>query len=248
MKPSINSENSKEESYNLEEASNSNSGRFSENFNAFQRRPIDVDLESESAESEESDDDSYFYTDSEVDNFNIKQKYLEEKKRKGRCILKHNAIFRLRWDLFIMILAIYNCVSIPFNAAFTPESNIYYTIFDRLIDVLFATDVVINFRTSYVHPKTGLEVVDAKSIAKNYIFGGRFWIDLLASIPFETLYTLLIPGTGNGTLELLGLLKLVRLLRLGRVIRYMKFKTGLKIGIRIIQLLFFLLLIVHWIG
>lgn len=55
--------------------------------------------------------------------------------------------------------------------------------------------------------------------------------------------------TNNSTVfQLLGLLKLIRLLRLGRVIRYMKFKTGLKIGIRILQLLFFLLLVVHWIA
>lgn len=162
--------------------------------------------------------------------------------------MKHNSRFRLNWDLFIMLLAIYNCVSIPFNASFAPESIIYYVIFEHSIDVLFAVDILINFRTSFVHSKTGLEVVDSKIIARNYVLGGRFWIDLLASIPFERIYTLIQPGTNSGTLELLGLLKLVRLLRLGRVIRYMKFKTGLKIGIRIIQLLFFLLLIVHWIG
>lgn len=178
----------------------------------------------------------------------MKEKYLEEKKRKGKCIMKHNSQFRLNWDLFIMLLAIYNCISIPFVAAFEPETIIYYRIFESTIDSLFATDVVLNFRTSFVHPKTGLEVVEGTAIAKNYIFGGRFWIDLLATIPFEKVYSLFQSGTSSGTLELLGLLKLIRLLRLGRVIRYMKFKTGLKIGIRIVQLLFFLLLIVHWIG
>ena len=162
--------------------------------------------------------------------------------------MKHNSQFRLNWDLFIMLLAIYNCISIPFSSAFDPDTIIYYEIFETIIDVLFAVDVIINFRTSFVHPKTGLEVVEGKSIAKNYILSGRFWIDLLATIPFEKLYSLIAPGNNSGTLELLGLLKLIRLLRLGRVIRYMKFKTGLKIGIRIVQLLFFLLLIVHWIG
>ena len=49
-------------------------------------------------------------------------------------------------------------------------------------------------------------------------------------------------------LKLLGLLKLVRLLRLGRIVRYMKFKTNFKIGIRMFQLLFFLILLVHWIS
>lgn len=162
--------------------------------------------------------------------------------------MKHNSSFRLNWDLFIMLLAIYNCISIPFDTAFEPEVTVFYTVFEVIIDILFAADVVINFRTSFVHPKTGLEVVEGKAIAMNYILSGRFWIDLLATIPFERVYSVFADGASSSTLELLGLLKLIRLLRLGRVIRYMKFKTGLKIGIRIIQLLFFLLLIVHWIG
>lgn len=143
-----------------------------------------------------------------------------------------------------MILAIYNCISIPFNVAFTYESTIYLDVFEHTLDALFATDVILNFRTSFVHPKTGLEVVAPGAIARNYVCSNRFWVDLLASIPFEIFF----PGVNSSTLKLLGLLKLIRLLRLGRVIRYMKFKTGLKIGIRIFQLLFFLLLIVHWIG
>jgi hypothetical protein len=43
-------------------------------------------------------------------------------------------------------------------------------------------------------------------------------------------------------------MKLVRLLRLGRIITYLKFKQDIKIGFRIFQLLFMLLLIVHWVA
>jgi hypothetical protein len=57
-----------------------------------------------------------------------------------------------------------------------------------------------------------------------------------------------LEGKDNTTLKLLGLLKMVRLLRLGRIIRYMKFKQGLKVGIRMFYLLFFLLLLIHWIS
>jgi len=38
----------------------------------------------------------------------------------------------------------------------------------------------------------------------------------------------------NNTYKLLGLLKLIRLLRLGRIVRYLKFKQGFKLGIRLI--------------
>jgi potassium voltage-gated channel Eag-related subfamily H protein 6 len=148
-----------------------------------------------------------------------------------------------------MLLAIYNCISIPFNASFAPDPIIYYEIWEGLVDVCFAVDIVINFRTTYVNSSTGLEVIGGWKVAWNYIRSGRFFVDLMASIPFERFFLLFFEaGDSQTAFQLLGLLKLIRLLRLGRVIRYMKFKTGLKIGIRIVQLLFFLLMIVHWIA
>ena len=47
---------------------------------------------------------------------------------------------------------------------------------------------------------------------------------------------------------MIGLIKLVRLLRLGRIVRYLNFKQGAVLGITLVQLLAFLVMIVHWIG
>lgn len=49
-------------------------------------------------------------------------------------------------------------------------------------------------------------------------------------------------------LKIFNLLKLIRLLRLGRIITYLKFKQDIKIGMRIVLLLGFLLGLVHWIA
>ena len=43
-------------------------------------------------------------------------------------------------------------------------------------------------------------------------------------------------------------MKLVRLLRLARIIQYMKFASSMRIGFKIFQLLFFEILLVHWLG
>ena len=98
-----------------------------------------------------------------------------------------------------MLLAIYNCVSIPFDAAFSPEANLIYDIWEGCVDVAFAVDVVLNFRTTYVNSHTGLEVIFAWPIAKNYIKSGRFFIDLAASIPFERIYQLLTGTSGDSS-------------------------------------------------
>ena len=83
-------------------------------------------------------------------------------------------------------------------------------------------------------------------IALNYLLKGRCIVDILASVPFELVFQLFIDNTSQ--LKVLGLLKLVRLLRLGRILTYMKFKQDLKMGLRIFQLLFVLIILVHWIG
>lgn len=133
----------------------------------------------------------------------------------------------MKWDIYVMVLAIWNCISIPFVVAFEPEKELVYAYFEHFIDVCFAIDIVIAFRTTFINAKTGFEVVEGSKIALNYILTGRFFIDLAASIPFEEVYTLFVDDKGQESsteLKLLGLLKLVRLLRLGRIIRYMKFK------------------------
>jgi len=141
----------------------------------------------------------------------------------------------MRWDIFVMVLALWNCISIPFDVSFEPEKYLIYELFETFVDICFGLDIIIAFRTTYINTNTGFEVIEARKIALNYIVSGRFFVDLAASIPIENVYIYfadidqekLQDGTAtqeNLQLKLLGLLKLVRLLRLGRIIRYMKFK------------------------
>lgn len=44
---------------------------------------------------------------------------------------------------------------------------------------------MINFRTTYINVKTDTEIISPKLITINYVFYGRFAVDLLAILPFE---------------------------------------------------------------
>lgn len=97
---------------------------------------------------------------------------------------------------------------------------------DRVIDAMFALDIVTNFRTIYIDARSEQVVSDSKKICWNYL-KGRFIIDLLASIPFDSLASIsayLFARDGavidSSTSEFLSMLKLTRLLRLGRMISY----------------------------
>ena len=54
---------------------------------------------------------------------------------------------RLRWDLFIIFLAVYNAFQIPFAVAFPgtflDDSGMKYA--GNIIDILFLIDIIVNF-------------------------------------------------------------------------------------------------------
>lgn len=139
-----------------------------------------------------------------------------------------------------MGLAIWNCFIIPIEVSFRPDSfdNVGFTIIDAFIDLMFFLDILINFRTSYVNQYTGEEHLFLNDIACNYL-KGRFWIDLLATIPFDILGRLVL-GNSTSTLEIFGILKLVRIARLSKIIAYLNVKEDIKLILKLAKLIFFL--------
>ena len=97
----------------------------------------------------------------------------------------HDSKWRMTWDLIIILFALWNCIYIPIDVSFRPDKSAGIAISDAVIDILFAVDIVINFMTTYVNEKTGITVSNPTRIVKNYLFRGRFFVDLLASIPFD---------------------------------------------------------------
>jgi hypothetical protein len=78
---------------------------------------------------------------------------------------------------------------------------------------------------------------------------GRFLIDLLATIPFDLISLIFTPDDNNGLLfQSLGLLKLFRILRLSRLITLMNLKDDVKMSLKLVRLLFFLILYLHFVS
>jgi hypothetical protein len=93
---------------------------------------------------------------------------------------------------------------------------------NNFIDLVFAIDIIISFRTTYVSSDTGAEEISGLKIAKNYIMG-RFLIDLLSTIPFDKLQP---THYHEGVVEtsqhyaIISCLKLIRVLRLEKLISH----------------------------
>ena len=64
-------------------------------------------------------------------------------------------------------------------------------------------DIALRFRTTYIDPISGEEVIDSFLIAKRYMKSKNFPLDVLSTVPFDTLFSDDTMG-----LKLLGILKL----------------------------------------
>jgi CRP-like cAMP-binding protein len=163
-----------------------------------------------------------------------------------RCLIRGHSTWKLRWDLLIMIMAIINCFSIPVHVSFSPNAmdSAWFRVLNAIIDICFIADVIISFRTTYIHPKTGNEIVKPKDIAWDYL-KERFWIDFLASAPFDTIGLIILPASQATALRLFSLFKLVRVLRLNKLITIMKVEDEIKLSLKLIKLVFFLIMYLH---
>lgn len=110
---------------------------------------------------------------------------------KKQFIFRNMDPWRIKWDMFIIILAIYNSIGLPLQIAFNPPfmQDEYIQAFDNVIDLTFFFDIILTFRTTIVHPMTGEEIFDGNKIARYYL-RSQFLIDLMSTIPFEKVVSL----------------------------------------------------------
>lgn len=121
--------------------------------------------------------------------------------------------WRFFWDSFILLIAIWNSVSVPVVLSFEPEWGTaqWYITLEMVGNGLFMLDILVAFNTIF-YDIDGNEVRSRLRIARSYT-SNFFLIDLLSSIPFD-----LIQGPETNYLKVLSMLKLIRITKLTRVI------------------------------
>ena len=90
------------------------------------------------------------------------------------------------------MLSIYNCVILPLQISldtkiFSNETDMILERVGNFTDVIFLMDMIFSFRTTYINKQNGLEVTSGKKIARNYITSGVFFMDFVATFPFDTI-------------------------------------------------------------
>lgn len=79
-------------------------------------------------------------------------------------MFKYGNSYKVKWDIIVMLLAAWNTFQIPIDVSFKPESFKSSTMFwvNSFVDLCFFLDILANFRSAYINPKTGEEVRDGK--------------------------------------------------------------------------------------
>lgn len=123
-----------------------------------------------------------------------------------------------KWEYWTLVLLLWTATVTPFEVGFlsTTVNGLFWC--NRVIDVCFFKDLVMNFNLGYFE-RTGARtlITDRYQIAMNYL-SGWFTIDLISIIPFELMGELI----NNSALSHLKVLRIFRLFRLFKLIKILR--------------------------
>ncbi|KDO26603.1 hypothetical protein SPRG_08007 [Saprolegnia parasitica CBS 223.65] len=146
-----------------------------------------------------------------------------------RALIRPQAPWKLRWDILLGVLIVYNVMSIPFQFAFQGGYMGDMTVdpvvimLDYMVDSIFGVDIVLNFRTGYLDDESRL-VMDAQKIARRYL-RFWFWTDVVSTFPIGAVADAMSPSAAQlnaTTVSSFQNFKLIRFVRLARLLKLMR--------------------------
>lgn len=144
---------------------------------------------------------------------------IEEKR--GDTVQETRLVDQLKtsWDIFVMMVLIFSCLTIPYRIAFVKEDTLLWEVVNIVVDLCFLIDIIVIFNTAYFDDD--YKIIDCrKTICVEYI-KGWFFIDVISILPIEMIlkadavkYNEMLRIARIGRIY-----KVVKLIRLVRVIK-----------------------------
>ncbi|CAD8168918.1 unnamed protein product [Paramecium pentaurelia] len=167
---------------------------------------------------------------SQSENQRIEMKRKNKQDQNYWFIINPDSTIKILWDFFCMILILYEIITIPIRISFDIEVS---SKFGYVITAAFLFDIILTFNTAIY--KNGNINYSYKIIAIEYL-KLWFWIDLIASFPYDLIFSLLLTGdaedeisTSNANLQksaqILRILKFFRFIKVIRLLRLAKLKV-----------------------
>ena len=85
---------------------------------------------------------------------------LENATKERWFIISHNNVYKFYWQIFIIMLAIYNAIALPVQIAFVAVEDYYDShtsleVLEIMVDCFFIADMVIMFFSSFIDVTNG---------------------------------------------------------------------------------------------
>ena len=148
-------------------------------------------------------------------------------------IIETNSRMRMVWNLIVFFLLMYTATLVPYRTVFIEDesSTSVFFYFDMLVDILYGTDLILNFFMAYEDADKKLEI-RLKCISSNYL-RTWFFLDFLSCIPMQYIK---VDETGDGggvgglgkIMKLPRMYKMIKILRLFKLVRLMKYSRSIK--------------------
>ena len=179
-----------------------------------------------------------------------------------KCIISPKSKFSQQWDLLMILLLLYTAVVTPFEVSYLSASvPPLLFMLNRLVDMAFFADIIINFCLAYELEDEGLWVVSHDRIAIRYV-KGWFLIDVVSTIPFDMFVALPPSATGGESvadtlqdLKVLRVIRLFRLIKLARVLLasrlFKRWETKIALSYAVQSLIKFVIVVLtttHWLA
>lgn len=139
---------------------------------------------------------------------------------------------KIRWDLYVGGLIIYSVLMIPFQICYDLPSEGFLAGVDWVIDISFAIDICVSFRTAYYDKFERVYVTVPHKMALDYV-KSWFIIDFVSTAPISDIVAAVSASNSSGSgdelqrtqLRTLKLVRVMRLIRLAKLARIFKLGT-----------------------
>ncbi len=166
------------------------------------------------------------------------------------------ATFKKYWDIGSVVLILYSCCSVPYFLAMGDEPDGLLIVWDKIVDILFLTDIVLNFLTArMVETEDGPVLVTSYGAIASLYFQGWFLPDFLSSFPFDAVVAAIYPPEEVNPEAVrmaklgrtLRMLKILRMVRIKKLLTKLQYALGLKNGtVDIVQFFMFIVFAAHF--
>lgn len=139
-------------------------------------------------ENELEIDDMEDQFDDEPGSVTFRKKIKALERQKNQCIITHKAAWKIKWDVWIILVLLFVAVTLPVRIAFYETDSTLWKIINYTVDSSFAIDVVLTFFTAVPDPENNDLITDKSTIAKMYL-KSWFLIDVISIVPIDKLMT-----------------------------------------------------------